>query len=87
MIFTLFGQFLVLDLTRFGEFETQMCAQSCDITENAQFCVPILVEDDDPDYGINSTNNANCLFIIRAIGNACSHLIQLPINQENKSTR
>ena len=26
------------------------------------------MEDDDPDYGINSTNNANCLFITRAIG-------------------
>ena len=87
MIFTLFGQFLVLDLTRFGEFETQMCAQSCDITENLQFCVPILVEDDDPDYGINSTNNANCLFIIRTIGeclqpfNSTSHQPREQINQ------
>ena len=68
MIFTLFGKFLVLDVTRFGKFETQMCSQSCNVIENLPFCVPILVEDDDPDYGINSTNNARCLFITRAIG-------------------
>ena len=68
MIFALFEQFLVLDFARFGEFEMQMCAKSCDIIENLPFCVPILVEDDDPDYGINSTNNASCLYVIRAIG-------------------
>ena len=68
MMFTLFGQFLALDFTRFGEFETQICTQSCNITENLPFCVPILVEEDDPSYGINSTNNASCLFIRRAVG-------------------
>ena len=68
MMFTLFGQFLALDDSRFGEFETQLCAQSCDITENLPFCVPILVEDEDQSYGINSTNNASCLFIRRAVG-------------------
>ena len=68
MMFALFGQFLALDETRFGEFDTQICAQSCDITENLPFCVPILVEEDDPSYGINSTNNASCLFIRRAVG-------------------
>ena len=68
MVFTLFGQFLALDITGFGEFDTQICAQSCNVTENLPFCVPILVEEDDPSYGINSTNNASCLFIRRAVG-------------------
>ena len=68
MMFTLYGQFLALDFTRFGQFETQICNESCEITENLPFCVPMLVEEDDPSYGVNSTNEGRCLFITRAVG-------------------
>lgn len=68
MIFTLFGQFLALDFTRFGEFETDECAQSCDLVANLPFCNPILVERFDPDYGIKGPNQGKCLFITRAVG-------------------
>ena len=83
MMFTLYGQFLALDFTRFGEFGTQVCAQSCNITENLPFCVPILVEEDDPSYGINSTNNASCLFIRRAVGE-CMQPFNSTFNQSRQ---
>ena len=68
MIFTLFGQFLALDFTRFGEFETQECAQSCDLVANLPFCNPIPVEPFDPVYGKRGPNQGRCLFITRAVG-------------------
>ena len=68
MIHTLFGQFITLDFTRFGEFQTQQCAQSCDLVANLPFCNPIPVERTDPDYGLSGPNEGQCLFITRAIG-------------------
>ena len=68
MIFTLFGQFLALDFTRFGEFQSEECEQSCDLVANLPFCNPIPVERIDPDYGIRGPNRGRCLFIRRAIG-------------------
>ena len=68
MIFTLFGQFLALDFSRFGPFQTQECAQSCDLVANLPFCNPIPVEPRDPDYGTNGPNEGRCLFITRAMG-------------------
>ena len=68
VIFTLFGQFLALDFSRFGTFLTQECSQSCDLVANLPFCNPILVEPADPDYGRQGANEGRCLFITRAMG-------------------
>ena len=68
MIFTVYGQTITLDISRTAEFNTAECAQSCNVTESLPFCAPVLVEDDDPYYGTNSSNNARCLIVRRTIG-------------------
>ena len=70
MFFTVFGQSITLDISRTAEFQTLECFQSCNISENLPFCAPVLVEDDDPTYGVSGTNNGDCLPIRRTIG-AC----------------
>ena len=70
MLFTVYGQSIALDLSRGAAFQTTQCSQSCNISENLPFCMPILVEDDDPYYGIGTSNNGTCLVITRGIG-AC----------------
>ena len=70
MIFTVFGQSITLDISRTAEFNTLECFQSCNISENLPFCAPVLIEDDDPSYGVNSSYTGSCLFVRRTIG-AC----------------
>ena len=69
MFFTVFGQAIALDYTRFGEYQTSQCNVSCNnITDNLAFCIPISVEADDPTYGNATVNRGNCLIVRRAIG-------------------
>ena len=75
MFFTVFGQAIALDYTRFGEYQTSQCALSCNnITENLAFCIPISVEADDPTYGNASVNQGRCLIVRRAIGSCMTPL-------------
>ena len=69
MFFTVFGQAIALDYTRFGEYDTTQCALSCNnITANLPFCIPISVEANDTTYGVDGLNQGNCLIVRRAIG-------------------
>ena len=75
MFFTVFGQAIALDFTRFGEYETNQCPLSCNnITENLAFCIPISVQADDPNYGNDSSNQGRCLIVRRAIGSCLTPL-------------
>ena len=69
MFFTVFGQAISLDFTRFGEYDTTQCVLSCNnITANLPFCIPISVEANDTAYGVDTANRGNCLIVRRAIG-------------------
>ena len=71
MFFTVFGQAIALDNTRFGVFQFPNCSQSCDDPAGfLTFCVPVFIEDDDPIYGTNSSYQGRCFGVTRAIG-AC----------------
>ena len=75
MFFTVFGQAIALDYTRFGEYDTTQCALSCNnITANLPFCIPISVEANDTAYGNNTANQGNCLIVRRAIGSCMTPL-------------
>ena len=82
MFFTVFGQAIALDYTRFGTYLFN-CSKSCDDpASNLTFCAPIFIEEEDPIYGTNSSNQGRCIPVTRAIG-ACL----MPLNSTFTQSR
>ena len=64
----MWGLFVTHDLTRFGEFMTTACEQTCDLEELSPFCYPILVDPRDEVYGVSGSNRGRCLPLTRSVG-------------------
>ena len=79
------GQFVDHDLDLFGEFDTSLCEESCDIEETFPFCYPIKVEPDDKVFGMRGPNKGKCMPLTRSVG-TCAEPFQKDRQQINQIT-
>ena len=79
------GQFVDHDLDLFGEFDTSLCEESCDLEQTFPFCYPIKVEADDKVFGMGGPNKGKCMPLTRSVG-TCTEPFQKARQQINQIT-
>ena len=67
-MFAIWSQNIAHDLGNMPVFDTNACAESCDLIELAPFCSTIPVNPVDNVYGTSGQNMGRCLFQTRSVG-------------------